>query len=142
MRPPKTTLLLALLLAAFGLFAAPLRAQSVSPGPFFDDETFLGYDANGYEVYFLEYFRDFTYYPADTIYVYKYGFGWLYYLGNSSPTSHDAYFYDSTSGDYFWTDSGNYPYFYSFNLGTFLYYYENSSPREFYDFGAGRIIAY
>ena len=137
---PRKTLFLALLLALLGLYAAPLQAQSVSPGPFFDDETFLGYDANGYEVYYLEYFRDFTYYPANTIYVYKYNFGWLSYLGGSSPTSHDAYFYDSTTGDYLWTDSADYPYFYSFNLDTFLYYYENSSPRVFYDFATGQII--
>ena len=139
---PRNTFLLLVLLAVLGLSAAPLQAQSVAPGPFFDAESFLGYDANGYEVYYLEYFKEFTYYPANTIYVYKYNFGWLCYLGNSSPTSHDAYFYDSFSGDYFWTDSATYPYFYSFFLGTFLYYYEDSEPRQFYDFAASEIIDY
>ena len=139
---PRNTLFLVLLLAVLGLSASPLRAQSVSPGPFFDDETFLGFDANGYEVYYLEYFQDFTYFPANTNYIYKYSFGWLIYLGGSSPTSRDAYFYDSSTGDYFWTDSADYPYFYSFNLGTFLYYYENSTPRAFYEFGPNVIIRY
>ena len=139
---PRNTLFLSLLVAVLGLSASPLRAQSVSPGPFFDAETFLGFDANGSEVYYLEYFREFTYDPSDATYVYKYDFGWLCYLGASSPTSQDAYFYDCTSDDYFWTDSSDYPYFYSFNLGTFLYYYENSSPRVFYDFGTGETIRY
>ncbi len=136
----RNKLLLTLLLALIGLSASPLQAQSVSPGPFFDGEQFLGYDANGYEVYYLESFREFTYFPSDTIYVYKYGFGWLCYLGNSSPTSADAYFYDCTSGDYFWTDTATYPYFYDFFLDTFLYYYEGSSPREFYDFNTGEFV--
>ena len=139
---PRTTLLLALLLTVLGLTAAPLRAQSVSPGAFFDPEVFLGDDLNGNEVYYLQYFRDFTYDPADTIYVYKYGFGWLCYLGGTTALSRDAYFYDCTTGDYFWTDISNYPYFYSFNLDTFLYYYENSSPRVFYDFAIGQIVLY
>ena len=140
MRPRKTTLFLAFLLAVLGLSAAPLRAQSVSPGPFFDDEEFLGFDATGHEAYYLEYFREFTYDPANSIYVYKYNFGWLCYLGNSSPTTRDAYFFDSTSGDYLWTDSADYPYFFDFNLNTFLYYYEDTSPRLFYDFALGKII--
>ena len=139
---PLNTLFLALLLAFVGLYAAPLQAQSVSPGPFFDNEQFLGYDDNGFEVYYLEYFREFTYYPADTIYVFKYNFGWLCYLGGTTPTSQDAYFYDCTSGDYFWTDSADYPYFYSFTYDTFLYYYEDSSPRMFYDFGTQTIVSY
>ncbi len=138
----RNTLFLSLLLALVGLYASPLKAQSVAPGPFFDAEQFLGYDANGYEVYYLDSFRDFTYYPANTNYVYKYGFGWLCYLGSSTPTSVDAYFYDCTSGDYFWTSVSAYPYFYSFNLDTFLYYYENSTPRVFYDFAANEIIGY
>ena len=137
---PRNLFLAALFLVVSGLYASPLQAQSVSPGPFFDDEEFLGYDANGYEVYYLSYFRDFTYAPADTRYIYKYKFGWLCYLGSTQPTSHDVYLYDTTSGDYFWTDSSTYPYFYSFGLQTFLYYYEGSSPRVFYDFAANKIV--
>ena len=139
---PRNTLFLALILALAGLYAAPLQAQSVSPGPFFDAEQFLGDDANGFEVYYLEYFKEFTYIPTNATYIYKYDFGWLCYLGNSSPTTDDAYFYDCATGDYFWTDSSTYPYFYSFNLDTFLYYYENSSPRVFYDFAEGQVIRY
>ena len=140
MRHRQTLFLLCL--ALVGLYASPLQAQSVSPGPFFDAEQFLGFDATGHEVYYLRYFREFTYDPGNSTYVFKYDFGWLCYLGSSTPTSDDAYFYDCSSGDYFWTDSATYPYFYSFRLGTFLYYFENSSPRMFYEFGANQVIQY
>lgn len=139
---PRNTLLLTLLLAFVGLYAAPLQAQSVSPGPFFDGEQFQGFDATGHEVYYLNYFKYFTYDPTNATYVYKYHFGWLCYLGNSSPTSHDAYFFDCNTSTYLWTDVSTYPYFYSFNLNTFLYYYEGSSPRVFYDFATQRVITY
>ena len=138
----RNTLLLTLLLAVVGLYASPAKAQSSSPGPFFDDETFLGFDNGGNEAYYLQYFNTFTYDQADSNYVYKYNFGWLYYLGNSGPIVHDAYFYDFTSDDYFWTNTDEYPYFYSFNLGEFLYYFEGTSPREFYDFGNDQYILY
>ena len=138
----RTTLLLSLLLALVGLYASPVKAQSVSPGPFFDAEQFLGYDTTGHEVYYLQYFREFTYDPGNATYIYKYNFGWLCYLGSTTPTSRDAYLFDCNSGDYFWTDFSTYPYFYSFNLDTFLYYYEDSSPRMFYDFFLNRIVNY
>ena len=139
---PRNTLFLALLVAVAGLYAAPLHAQSPSPGPFFDSEIFLGFDATGSEAYYLTYFREFTYLPGNATYVYKYDFGWLCYLGSTTPTSHDAYFYDCKTGDYLWLDSGSYPYFYSFNGNTFLYYFENSSPRQFYDFALSKVIFY
>lgn len=135
-------LFLILVLALVGLYASPVRAQSVSPGPFFDREQFLGYDATFHEVYYLPYFQDFTYDPGNSTYVFKYNFGWLCYLGSTTPTSADAYLFDCFSSDYLWTSISAYPYFYSFNLGTFLYYYENSSPRVFYDFGIKQIIRY
>ena len=139
---PRKTFFLALVLALAGLYAAPLQAQSVSPGPFFDDEEFLGFDVNNYPVYYLEYFNEFTYLPGNSNYIYKYDFGWLCYLGSTEPTTTDVYVYDCTSGDYFWTDPAAYPSFYSFKLGTFLYYYEGSSPRVFFDFYENRVISY
>ena len=138
----RNTLILTLVLALVGLYASPVKAQSASPGPFFEGAQFLGFDGTGHETYYLRYFRTFTYDPGNATYVFKYNFGWLCYLGNSTPTSRDAYFYDSTSGDYFWTDSSTYPYFYSFGFNSFLYYYENSSPRAFYDFNTKQIVTY
>lgn len=133
--------LLVLALAVVGLYASPARAQSyASPGVFFDPEAFVSYDANGYEVYYLPYFNYFTFDPSSDLYVYKYDFGWLYYFGGTTSADSDAYFYDFTADDYFYTSDTLYPYIYSFNLGTYLYYYESSSPREFFDFADNQYL--
>ena len=128
---PLRNKILPLLFVLFALGAAPLKAQDASPGAFFDPQVFVGDDYYGNPVYYLNYFQYFTYDEQDNLYVYKYNFGFLYYLGGtSSYNDDDAYFYDFTADDYFYTAPELYPYIYSFHLNTYLYYYENSSPRQ------------
>ena len=129
-----------LIVALAGLLlasVAPLRAQSVVP--FFDSGTVVGTDANGNQISYQD---SFGYYTLEFFpYVYKYNnFGYLLYVGGN--TSTDAYFYDFTRGDTFYTNPSLYPYFYSFNLGTFLYYFEGSMPRQFYNFKTQQFIVY
>ena len=125
--------LFALLLAC----AAPLRAQAQSAAPFFDGGQFLGNDPGGNAVYYLPYFNTYTleYFP----YVYKYNFGYLYFLGNGG-TSTDLYVYDFTAREILYTKPGLYPYFYDFNRSAFLYYFEGSNPRVFYNFGTQQFL--
>ena len=131
-----------LLCVLFALGLAPLKAQDASPGPFFDPQQYVGDDADGNPTYYLSYFQYFTYDAGDDLYVYKYNFGFLYYFGGTSSTDDDAYFYDFTADDYFYTAPDLYPYIYSFNLDTYLYYFEDSSPREFYDFATDEYLYY
>ena len=133
------------LIALLAVYAAPLRAELTPPSQtFFSPQSPLGPDANGYPVYYLDYFGTYTYDPSDDTYVYKYDFGWLYYFGGSGDVSgnNDAYFYDFETDDVFYTSPSLYPYIYSFNLNTFLYYFEGSQPREFYDFGTDSYLYY
>ncbi len=106
----------------------------------------MGDDPNGYPVYYLSYFNTFTFTASDgEYYFYKYNFGWLYYLSGTANTvgpTTDAYLYDFATDDVFYTSSDLYPYFYSFNLDTWLYYFEGSSPREFYDYRMGNYLYY
>ena len=143
MNTPRTSLLLALL-ALVTVAASPLRAAtSPQPTDFFSPQVYVGDAGNGYSAYYLDYFKYYAY-PSDTTdYIYKFGFGFLYYFKPGSSLSTDeAYFYDFTAKDYFYTAASLYPYFYSFNRQTFLYYFEGSSPREFYDFNAATFIFY
>ena len=142
--------LLLALAAVFVLHSSPLQAAT-GPGPgtsnFFTSQTYLGDAGNGYSAYYLSYFN-FYFYPtssdATPTYLYKDKFGFLYFFGptGASLSSDEAYFYDFTSKDYFYTSSSLYPYFYSFNLGSFLYYFEGSNPRDFYEFKTSSFIRY
>ena len=137
--------LLLALAAALVIHAAPLPA---APGPtqsnFFTPQTFVGDAGNGYSVYYLNYFSYYAYTGSTPTYVYKFNFGFLYFFGplGGDVSSDEAYFYDFTAKDYFYTSADLYPYFYSFGRQTFLYYFEGSNPREFYDFNAQGFIAY
>ncbi len=136
--------LLLVLLALLAVSASPLHAAIILPpsGTFFSGATVLGDDANGFPVYYLSDFDTFTYDESDASYVYKYDFGWLYNFGGTTDTSDDVYLYDFDTDDVFYTASGLYPYFYSFSLDTYLYYFEGTDPRTFYDFGAETYIVY
>lgn len=142
MTSPHKKLLLALL-TLIVVYASPVRAQNPSPGAFFDQQVYVGPDSNYNSVYYLDYFSYYNYYPGDYHYVYKYNFGYLYYFGGTDGVEDtDAYFYDFTEDDYFYTSPQLYPYIYSFFLDTYLYYFEDSSPREFYNFDTDRFIYY
>ncbi len=144
MNTPRTRLFFALAVLVT-VAASPLKAAITPPRPtnFFTPQVFVGDVGNGYEAYYLDYFKYYAYQPEEAEYIYKFNFGFLYYFSPGSTLSTDeAYFYDFTSKDYFYTSAGLYPYLYSFNRNTFLYYFEGSNPREFYDFNAGGFIDY
>ncbi|MDB5073164.1 MAG: hypothetical protein JWM87_4275 [Candidatus Eremiobacteraeota bacterium] len=139
--------------------AQALSAQRSTKAPegratgFFANEVALGPDANGYIVYYLPALGYYTY--VSTVagqrpipgWLYKYGFGWLYDLGSSSPGSSDVYFYDQELGFIytatgFGSDAANYLYFYHFGSGHFMVYFQSFSfPRFFYDYNTGRFFS-
>lgn len=138
----RTKLLLTLLAAlVVGTSRLP-AATGPTPSDFFTPESYVGDGGNGYSIYYLDYFNYYTYSGTTPTYVYKFNFGFLYFFGPSGGTtsSDEAYFYDFTSKDYFYTAASLYPYFYSFGRQTFLYYFEGSNPREFYDFNAKAFV--
>ena len=138
-----TNKILLALIALVAVTASPLRAATnPSQGTFFGPQQFLGSDADGFPVYYLDYFGTYTYDQSDDTYVYKYNFGWLYDFGGSNTDSNDIYLYDFAEDDVFYTSPDLYPYFYSFNKDSFLYYFENTSPREFYEFETSSFIVY
>lgn len=131
-------------IALCAVHATPVRAET---GPvkttFFTPEEDRGLDANNNRVFYLSYFDIYTRVPDGSPYIYKYDFGFLYYFGTDGPSDNtDAYFYDFTAGDVLYTTPGLYPYFYSFNLDSFLYYLEGSQPRTFYEFNTDSYITY
>ena len=131
------------LLAILAVYASPLRAATNPPSStFFNTSDFLGDDADGNPVYYLSYFNTFTFDPTDSTYVYKYDFGWLYDFGGTNTDADDVYLYDFVEDDVLYTSTDLYPYIYSFNLNTFLYYFEGSSPREFYNFDTDMYVDY
>ena len=138
--------LILVLLAYLTVSASPLGASveilPVTTTTFFEPATFYGEDSNGYTMYYLTYFDAFSFYQSDPRYIYKYEFGWLYNFGGTTPTSDDVYLYDFETDDVLYTAANVYPYFYSFNMGTFLYYFAGSYPREFYDMSTDIDILY
>jgi len=66
--------------------------------------------------------------------VYQYNLGYEYaYAGPNG----GVYLYDYTSGHFWYTQSGYFPFVYDFTLNCYLYYYAgNGSPRYFYKFSA------
>lgn len=143
MTTPRAKLLL-VLLAMVTATVAPLKAVGTpQPTNFFSPQVYVGDAGNGYTVYYLDYFQYYAYPPDTQQYIYKFNFGFLYYFNEADSVSSDeAYFYDFTANDYFYTSAELYPYIYSFNRQTFLYYFEGSNPREFYDFNASSFIYY
>ena len=146
----RNRLILVLLFLLVAL-VSPLRASIVAPSPgvpikptgtFFDPSTYYGEDSNGDLIFYLDHFGVFTLDLNDFDYVYKLDFGWLYNFGGTTNTSDDVYLYDFKTNDVLYTAATLYPYFYSFNMDTFLYYFEGSSPRAFYNFSTDSYINY
>jgi hypothetical protein len=63
-------------------------------------------------------------------------------------TAGQIYFYDFTSGHWWYTSSGLFPYLYDFTLNTFIYYFPNAknmgtyttNPRYFSNLTTGNIF--
>lgn len=143
MNLPKPLLAATLALLLVGASHAP-RAQAIDPF-FFQDQVNLGNDVY-YSPDFGYYYLGF--YFGGQNYIFKYGFGYIYYLGDDGGDG--DYFYDFEARDTLYTNDRLYDYdtvtyFYSFNLRTFLYYYEDLDDRDrrdFYDFSTRSFIVY
>jgi sugar lactone lactonase YvrE len=119
----------------------------VSYPPFFNGQVALG---NG--VYYLAFTNGipFGYYNLgdfDFPWFYHYDMGFEYFF-DANDGNGGCYLYDSTSGDFWYTSPGVFPYLYDFTLNSWLYYFPDpndaqhytSNPRYFYDYGTGQII--
>lgn len=127
--------------ALFLYLEASPRAMAGDPF-FFQNQVDLG-GGVFYSDHFGYYNLD--YYGGGQNYIYKYDFGYLYYLGDDGGDG--DYFYDYATDDYFYTSASlyhynDYAYIYSYNLGTYLFYFEGSNPREFYNYSTGQYIFY
>ena len=141
----KNKILLGLALALF-TFAAPNRAQAADPFFFRENYSFNN------NWYFSRYFG-YTYMATGVFppWIYKNGFGWLSYLGNDQGDG--SFFWDYLTGDTFYTNARAYDlsfnpqrtFFYSYALGTWLYYFEdadNNNRRTFQNLTTGEYIYY
>ena len=126
-----------------------VSAITVQPAP----EFFSGEDALSNGVYYLAFpnkniFGYFSY-LSDPHYIYHFDLGYEYVFDANDGKS-GVYFYDFTSGGYFYTSPVfPFPYLYDFTLNTVLYYYPDPSHpgryntngiRYFYDFATKKII--
>jgi hypothetical protein len=165
----KNKILLGLALALF-TFAAPNRAQAQF---FFADcvdsvtnpcQGIAGWNPGGF--FFPHFGQVYTSAAVAPYYwYYKNDFGWLSWKGNNSTYPSwipgggyplGSFFYDYRTGDTFYTNyqlyvwSGGPHYFYSYNLGAWLWYYEpigenanlDKTHRLFYDYATGQNIYY
>ena len=124
-----------------GLAFAPVP----TPISFFNGEFNLGGD-----VYYLAADTNhiFGFYSLLSFpYVYHFDLGFEYFI-DANNGDHGAYFYDFTSGTFFYSSPSLFPYIYDFSLSTWLYYYPDTTkpghgttnPRYFYNFNTSQII--
>jgi hypothetical protein len=116
---------------------------------FFAAEVSIGPDASGDIAYYLPALGYYTYGSTTpgarpfNGWLYKYGFGWIFDLGSTSPSSADVYFYDLDLGfiytaTSYGSDASNYFYFYDFAMGHNMVYFQSFNfPRNFHDFSTG-----
>ena len=120
---------------------APVNSAQAADPFFMKNQVSLGND--------IYYSSDFGYYylgfyPGSSV-IYKYGYGFLYSFGDDG--SGGAYFYDFAAKDFLYTSAAIYeypdaPYFYSFVLGGWMYYFEDlddSNLRAAFDF-SGNVV--
>lgn len=120
---------------------------TISYPAFFDGQAGLG---GG--IYYLAFTNNtpFGYYNLgsfDFPWFYHYDMGFEYFF-DANDGSAGAYLYDSTSGDFWYTSPGLFPYMYDFTLNAWLYYFPDTSnpghytsnPRYFYNFVSNQII--
>jgi hypothetical protein len=118
---------------------------ATSHPPFFTGEITLGSN-----VYYLSL-------PGSTVFGY-YGYlsgGWLYHMDlgyeyalSSNDASNGVYFWDMTSGHWWYTNPASFPYLYDFALNTWLYYFADTknpghftaNPRWFANMTTGKTL--
>lgn len=138
--------------AAQAMMANRPKTTSARATNFFASEVSLGPDGSGNIAYYLKALGTYTYgsptpgaHPYNG-WFYKYGFGWLFDLGSTSPSTSDVYFYDLDLG-FIYTASNygsddSYLYFYDFAMGHNMVYFQSFDfPRYFYDFNTGKYLS-
>lgn len=122
---------------------APVR-NAMAADPFFmRNQVSLGNDSY-YSPDFGYYYLGF--YNSSKV-IYKYGYGFLYCFGDDG--ANGVYFYDFASKDFLYTSQSVYeypdsPYFYSFVLGSWTYYFENlddTDLRASFDFSGSVVFS-
>ena len=87
-------------------------------------------------------------YLSDPRYIYHFDLGYEYCF-DAGDGKGGAYFYDFTSGHFFYSSPVfPFPYLYDFSLNSVLYYFPNTNatghyttnPRYFYNYATGKII--
>ena len=107
------------------------------PTNFFSGQTYLG---NG--IYYLSSFQYYSYdaYPI----IYKTNFGYVSHVGDDSGNGIYLDDFGSTAGTslgYIYTSQTQYPNFYSYSLGSWIHYFENTyNPRVFYVYSSNTYI--
>jgi len=103
---------------------------------------FRGQAYQGKDVFYLRMpngneFGFYSYVPYPTIYHYGLGFLHVWNAGDGG-----VYFYDYTSGHFWYTSRAIYPNIYDYTRQAFLYYYPNAegATRYFYDFAQNKVI--
>ena len=137
--------------AAHAMMANRGKTTSGRATNFFASEVELGPDGNGNIAYYLNALGTYTYgsstpgaHPYNG-WLYKYGFGWIFDLGSTTPSSSDVYFYDLDLGFIYTATSygsdDSYLYFYDFAMGDNMVYFQSFSfPRNFYDYHTGKFL--
>ena len=64
------------------------------------------------------------------------------YVTDAADQVGGVYFYDVTSGHTWYTSPSLYPYLYDFSFGSYIYYFEGSQPREFYNLTTGTYVSF
>ncbi len=113
-----------------------------------DPAFFAGEVSVGSGAYYLQFpdsqlFGYYTYVGSPILYHYDMGFE-AYVAGSAS----DIYFYDFTSGHWWYSSSSLFPYLYDFTLNTWLYYFPDThntghyttNPRDFANLTTGAIL--
>ncbi|HWT06724.1 MAG TPA: hypothetical protein VN224_13265, partial [Xanthomonadales bacterium] len=137
---------------AQAMLAQRTKAPAGRATGFFASEASLGPDGSGNIAYYLPALGYYTYgspTPGARPYngwLYKYGFGWIFDLGSTTPGAADVYFYDLDLGfiytaTSYGSDPNNYFYFYDFALGHNMVYFQSFNfPRSFYDYNTGKFV--
>jgi len=73
--------------------------------------------------------------------VFSLSHGWIYPVGDSD----ESIYFQSDSGDWFWTSSSRYPYLYSYDRNGWMYYSSDDSTPEsayFFDYGSNDWVVF
>lgn len=112
-----------------------LQAATAAPAPFFTGEVALGGDwywlgPQGSNTYGFGYV-----YTADFPYIWHEDIGWEYVVDAGNGSSHGAYFYDFTSGAWWYSQPSMFPFMYDFNTNAWMYCAPQTGKTDRYQSG-------